>query len=317
MGGEWWGASDDAEAVRTIHRSLDLGMNLIDTAENYGNGHSEEVIGQALRGRRQQAIISDKVYADHLRPDQIRQAFEGSCRRLQTDYIDIYFIHWPNPDVSLADAVGEMEKLRGEGKIRVIGVSNFTAAEMAEAQRSGRVDVLQPPYSLFWRFIEKEDVPYCLRNDVGIMAYSCLAQGLLTGTLRRDTQFPVGDQRRTTVLFQPENYGRCLDAVEKMRPIAEKYGKTLAQLALNWVVHQPGISCALNGAQTVREAEENAGAVGWYLSPDDEARLNSYSREVTDTFPEYPDMFQNWAHWDIQKRRYEQSGRTPRGEEAA
>ncbi len=210
MSGQWWGESDDAESIRTIHRALDLGVNLIDTAEGYGRGHAEEVLGRALRGRRSQAVISDKVSPGNLTPAAIRTAWEGSCRRLETDYLDVYFIHWPNVDLPIADAMGELEAMRREGKIRAIGVSNFTAGEMEVAQRHGRIDVLQPPYNLFWRFIEREEVPYCLEHNIGIMTYSSLAQGLLTGTLTRETPFAEGDNRPTTVLFQEAHYERCL-----------------------------------------------------------------------------------------------------------
>ncbi len=312
MSGAWWGATDDAESIRTIHRALELGVNLIDTAEGYGGGHSEEVLGQALRGRRAQAVISDKVGPGHLQPEQIRHSFAESCRRIGTDYLDVYFIHWPNIDLPVAAAMEELEKMRREGRIRAIGVSNFTAAEMAEAQQYGRIDVLQPPYNLFWRFVEREEVPYCLANDVGIMTYSSLAQGLLTGTLTKDTKFPEGDNRPTTVLFQPENYVRCLDAVEEMRPVAARYGRTLAQLAIGWLTSRPGVSTALRGARTVREIEENAGGVGWAIDPADLALVDGYAREVFESLPSYPDMFGNWERSDLQRRRYERANRLPK-----
>jgi aryl-alcohol dehydrogenase-like predicted oxidoreductase len=181
MGGEWWGGTDDAESIRTIHRALDLGVSLIDTAEAYAHGHAEEVVGRALAGRRHQAVIADKVAPDHLRPHDLRAAFEGSCRRLGTDYIDVYFVHWPNIDLPLADAIGELERLREAGSIRAIGVSNFTTDELAAAGRFGRIDVLQPPYNLFWRFSEQAEVPYCREHAIGIMTYSSLAQGAADG----------------------------------------------------------------------------------------------------------------------------------------
>ncbi|MEN9933992.1 MAG: hypothetical protein RLZZ387_571 [Chloroflexota bacterium] len=311
MGGEWWGGTDDAEAIRTIHRAIDLGVTLIDTAEAYAQGHAEEVVGRAIAGRRHDVVIADKVAPDHLRPQDIRAAFEGSCRRLATDYIDIYFIHWPNIDLPLADAIGELERLREAGHIRAFGVSNFTADELAEAERHGRVDVLQPPYNLFWRFCEQVEVPYCREHSIGIMTYSSLAQGLLTGHLTSETAFSAGDQRPTTVLFQPDHYARCLEAVAQLRPIAARYGKTVAQIALNWLVAQPGVSAALVGARTVLEIEENAGAVGWALAADDLALVDRIGRSVMDALPAYPDMFGNWRRWDLQQRRYERSGRLP------
>jgi myo-inositol catabolism protein IolS len=311
MSGQWWGDTDDEESIRTIHRALDLGVTLIDTAEGYGRGHSEEVLGRALRGRRHQAVIADKVSPTNLEPETIRSSWEGSCRRLETDYLDVYFIHWPNIDVPIADAMGELERMRAEGKIRAIGVSNFTAAEMEEARRYGQIDVLQPPYNLFWRFIEREEIPYCIEKNIGIMTYSSLAQGLLTGTLGRDTQFAEGDNRPTTVLFQSGTYERCLDAVERMKPLAAEHGKTLAQMAIAWNIHQPGITTSLLGARTVAEIEENAAATTFRLSDDDQAQLGRLGWEVFESLPNYPDMFGNWIKNDLQKRRYEQQGRVP------
>lgn len=311
MGGEWWGGSDDEESIRTIHRALELGITLIDTAEGYGKGHSEEVVGRGLEGRRSQAIIADKVAPNHLEPAQIRQAFADSCRRLQTDYLDVYFIHWPNIDIPLGPAMEELEKMRQEGKIRAIGVSNFTTVEMDEARQYGRIDVLQPPYNMFWRYIERAEVPYCREYNIGIMTYSSLAQGLLTGALTRDTQFAEGDNRPTTVLFQPENYSRCLDVVDHMKPIAEKYGKTLAQLAIYWVTTRAGVSTSLLGARTVKEIEENAAGTGWTMDATDLNLIDGYAREVFSTLPEYPDMFRNWQRWELQRRRYEKSNRIP------
>lgn len=311
MGGEWWGGTDDTESIRTIHRAIELGVTLIDTAEAYAHGHAEEVVGRAIAGRRHEVVIADKVAPDHLQPAAIRAAFEGSCHRLGTDYIDVYFIHWPNIDLPVADALGELEQLRNEGKIRAIGVSNFTAAEIFEAERYGQIDVLQPPYNLFWRFVEQAEVPYCQQHAIGMMTYSSLAQGLLTGSLTNKTTFSAGDQRPTTVLFQSEHYARCLEAVEQLRPIAAQYHKTVAQVALNWLVTRPGVSTALVGARTVAEIEENAGAVGWSLAPDDLAEVDRIGRTVVDSLPAYPDMFGNWNRWELQQRRYERSGRLP------
>jgi aryl-alcohol dehydrogenase-like predicted oxidoreductase len=315
MSGAFWGAADDAESMRTIHRALERGVTLFDTAEGYGGGHAEEVLGRALAGRRHEAVIADKVSPTHLQPEAIRDAFAGSCARLGTDYIDVYFVHWPNIDVPIGAVMAELEAMRREGKIRAIGVSNFTAVEMAEAGQHGRIDVLQPPYNLFWRFIERDQLPYCREQQIGVMTYSSLAQGLLTGQLTRETVFAEGDERPRTVLFQPEHYGRCLDAVAAMRPIAARYGKTLAHAAIGWVTRQPGVTTALLGARTTGEIEENAGGVGWTMSDADWAAFDAPARAVFDGLPDYPDMFQNWQRSDLQRRRYERLGRLPKDEE--
>ena len=217
MGGEWWGGTDDAESIRTIHRALDLGVTLFDTAEAYAAGHAEEVLGRALVGRREQAVIADKVAPNHFAPDQIEEAFEASCRRLQTDYIDVYFLHWPNIDLPIGPAMESLERLRAAGRIRAIGVSNFTADEMRAASEYGQIDVLQPPYNMFWRFIEGDQLPYCQEHDIGIMAYSGLAQGLLTGNLTARDDLPrraisgrrpsSSSQEPTSVAWRPST--RC------------------------------------------------------------------------------------------------------------
>jgi myo-inositol catabolism protein IolS len=217
----------------------------------------------------------------------------------------VYYIHWPNPDVPIADSMGELERLRHEGKIRAIGVSNFTTAELADALRYGRIDVIQPPYNLFWRYPETEEIPFSRTYNIGIMAYSALAQGLLTGKLTRQTKLDPNDPRLNTVLFQPGTYERCVDAVETIRPIADKYGKSVAQLAMNWVISRSGISSALAGARSIKHLEDDIGAVGWTLRPEDYQLVDDATRVVFETLPEARDMFFNWQNWDLQQRRFQ------------
>lgn len=311
MGGEWWGGADDAESVRTIHRALDLGVTLFDTAEAYAAGHAEEVLGKALAGRREQAVIADKVAPNHFEPAQIEAAFEDSCRRLQTDSIDVYFLHWPNIDLPIGAAMETLERLRTAGRIRAIGVSNFTSREMRAAGEFGQIDVLQPPYNMFWRFIEGDQLPSCQQQGIGIMAYSGLAQGLLTGNFTPETTFPEGDKRPTTVLFQPGIYERCLAAVEALRPIAHRAGLTAPQLAIAWLLARPGVSTALVGARTVPEIEENVLGATTPVSTEDMAEADAVTRAVFESLPRVPDMFQNWENWELQRRRYERDGQFP------
>ena len=313
MGGEWWGGTDDAESIRTIHRALDLGVTLFDTAEAYAAGHAEEVLGNALIGRRDQAVIADKVAPNHFEPAQIREAFAASCQRLQTDTIDVYFLHWPNIDLPIGPAMSTLEELRAEGRIRAIGVSNFTSDEMRAASEYGQIDVLQPPYNMFWRFIEGDQLPYCQDNGIGVMAYSGLAQGLLTGELTRATTFPEGDKRPTTVLFQPGVYERCLDAVDALRPIAARAGLTVPQLAIAWLLSRPGMSTVLVGARTVPEIEENVVGADTAVVAADMAAADAATRAIFESLPRVPDMFQNWENWELQRRRYEQDGQFPVG----
>jgi myo-inositol catabolism protein IolS len=295
MSGAFWGAADDAESIRVIHQALDLGVTLVDTAEAYGRGHAEEVVGKALAGRREKAVIATKAAPNHLEPSEAVNALEGSLKRLQTDYVDVYFIHWPNPDVPLGATMEAFERLRAEGRIRALGVSNFGAKEMDSARQHGIIDVLQPPYNMLWREVEAATLPYCRKHNIGVMPYSGLAQGLLTGALSRNTAFVEGDERRTTVLFQPGTYERALDAVEGLRPIAAKYGKSVPQLAIQWLTSRPGVSSPLLGARTVHEMKENAGSVGWSIAEADVAEINRLTLPVWKDIADKGDMFGYWA----------------------
>jgi aryl-alcohol dehydrogenase-like predicted oxidoreductase len=295
MGGGYWGETDDQESMRTVHRALELGINFLDTAPAYGHGHSERVVGEALAGRRQEAIVSTKVAAA---PGRIRQSLDESLQRLQTDYADVCFVHWPRRSEPLAETMDTLESLRREGRIRAIGVSNFTVEMIEMASRYGKVDALQPPYNLIWRFIEEDTLPYCQAHDIGIVTYSSLAQGLLTGTLRLNTPFRGDDQRARSVLWQPENYGKCLYTTERLRPVAKKMHVSLAQLALRWLVSQPGVTSTLIGARTQKEIEEDAGALGWELSEETMQTIQEISDEVYISMPYYYDMWGNWRTWN-------------------
>jgi len=295
MSGAFWGAADDAESVRVIHRALELGITLIDTAEAYGKGHAEEVVGAALAGRREGAVIATKVAASHLDPREVETALEGSLKRLRTDRVEVYFIHWPNPDLPIGPTMEVLERLRARGLIRAIGVSNFGPAEMDRAREHGTIDVLQPPYNMLWREVEAAILPYCRAHDIGVMPYSGLAQGLLTGALSRDTVFAEGDERRTTVLFQPDAYAQALDAVDALRPIAARYGKTVAQLAIQWLTSRPGVSAPLLGARTVREVDENVASVGWKIAEADVAAIDRLTLPVWAGIADKGDMFGYWA----------------------
>lgn len=295
MAGDFWGAADDQESIRVVHRALELGVTLVDTAEGYGAGHAEEVLGRALAGRRDQVVISSKVAPNHLEPEAIEAALEGSLARLGTDHIDVYYIHWPSLDHPIGPAMEKLEQLRAQGRIRAIGVSNFSVPRLEEAGRYGVVDVLQPPYNALWREIEAEILPYCREHAIGVMPYSGLAQGLLTGTLRPDTTFAEGDRRQGTVLFQPGTYERALAAVEHLRPMAARYGRSLPQLAIAWLTSRPGVSSPLLGARTVAEMEENAAGVGWTLEPADLAAIDAATLPVWEEIKEKGDMFGYWV----------------------
>lgn len=295
MGGDYWGRTDDEESIRTIHRALELGVNFFDTAPGYGAGHSEEVVGKALVGRRQEAIISTKVPAA---PEMIRKSLDVSLKRLQTDHVEVCFVHWPRRSEPLKGTLETLEQLRQEGLIRAIGVSNFTVDMLEIGRRYATIDAVQPPYNLLWRFSEDDILPYCRKHQIAVTTYSSLAQGMLTGTLRLTTAFAGDDQRLRSVLWQSENYGKCLYTVERLRPIAKDLGVSLPQLALRWVIDQPGVTTALVGARTPAEIEENVGAVGWEMPEDVRAEVQEISDDLYLSMPYYFDMWGNWSTWN-------------------
>jgi myo-inositol catabolism protein IolS len=233
------------------------------------------------------------VFASHLRYDRVFEACDRSLKNLQTDYIDLYQIHWPSGSwdseiVPIAETMSALNKLKEDGKIRAIGVSNFSLAQLEEAAQFGRIDSLQPPYSLFWRQAEKELVPYCIEHQISILAYSSLAQGLLTGKFGADHQFEEGDHRSKNRLFsQPENYQRVQQALAQLRPIADRLDCTLGQLALAWLIAQPQTN-AIVGARNAEQAIANPKAADVILSEDDLHAIDRISRTVTDYLDDCP-----------------------------
>jgi len=285
-GKEMWVGIDDNESIGAIRAAFDAGITTFDTAEVYGNGHSEKIVSRALHDVREKVIIATKVFSNHLEYDQVIAACHKSLKNLETDYIDLYQIHWPpgsfgSKKISLEEPMRALNDLKTQGKIRAIGVSNFSRSQIEEARQYGNIVSLQPPYSLFWRKTEKDARPYCLENNITLLAYSPMAQGLLTGKFGPDHRFAKGDHRSGNVLFQPENYRRVQQALDRLRPIAESNDISLGQLALNWVISQPG-TCAIAGARSAKQAIQNAGTADIKLSDEDLARINEISRMVTD-----------------------------------
>ena len=296
-GKDMWVGIDDAETSRAIKAAYDAGITTFDTAEEYGGGHSEKIVGNALHDVRDRVVIATKVFSNHLKYKQVIDACHGSLKNLNTDYIDLYQIHWPpgsfgGEKVPLEETMRAMTDLKAQGKIRAIGVSNFSRSQLEEAAAFGRIDSLQPPYSLFWRKVETDGLPYCRENQIAVLAYSPMAQGLLTGKFGPDHKFAKGDHRFKNKLFQPENYERVQKALEKLRPIAAANHITLGQLALAWVISQPG-TCAIAGARNSEQAVQNAAAGNVRLSEDDLAAIDDIGKMVTDPLDDDPVMW-NW-----------------------
>ena len=294
-GKEMWVGIDDNESIRAIKAAFDSGITTFDTAEVYGNGHSEKIVGNTLRDIRDKVVIATKVFSNHLKYEQVINACHMSLKNLKTDYIDLYQIHWPpgsfgSEKVSLKETMRAMADLKSQGKIRSIGVSNFSRTLIEEAARYGRIDSLQPPYSLFWRMVETDAMPYCLKNNITILAYSSMAQGLLTGKFGPDHQFAKGDHRFRNKLFQSANYKRVQIALDNLLPIANANNITLGQLALAWIISQEGV-CAIAGARNAEQATQNAQAGSIYLSDQDQADINKIGKMVTDHLDDDPVMW--------------------------
>lgn len=303
IGGWNWGGSDDDEAVRAIHAALERGMTAIDTAPVYGFGHSERVVGRALRGNRQRALVFTKVGlrwddergefyfqatdADgktlrvhrNLRPWSITHEVEQSLKRLDTDHIDLIQVHWPDPQTPIEQTLDALLQLRQQGKVREIGVSNFAPRLLDQTSAAlGEIPLAstQPRYSLVHREIEADVLPWCRRYDVGAIVYSPLEQGLLTGKVTAARTFAENDGRHKRGTFTPENRARVNDVLARVvKPIADHHRATLAQVAIAWTLAQPGVSAAIVGARTVAQVEENAGAGELELTPIELASMRS------------------------------------------
>lgn len=279
IGGSMWGGPDDENAARTIDKAIDLGINVIDTAPVYGFGHSEDVIGRTLEGKRDRVILATKVALNwqdgkvfrDSRPARIEQEVEDSLRRLRTDHIDLYQVHWPDPKTPIEDTARALEKLVKSGKVRTLGVSNFSPAQMDEFSKFAPLATIQPPYNLFERDIEKDVLPYAVKNNLVVLAYGPLCRGLLSGRMTVERQFEGDDLRRSDPKFQQPRFGQYLKAVEDLKAIANKHGKTMLALAIRWVLDK-GPTIALWGARKPEQISGIEDAFGWKL---DEADLKA------------------------------------------
>jgi len=290
MGGGYFGDAADRDSIEAVRASFELGVNTFDTAEVYGRGHSERVLGKALEGiDRDKYVISSKVFKHNMRHDLLIRACEQSLRNLKTDYLDIYFLHYPVDNVPIGESMEAMLELKERGLIRAIGLSNFSLEQQKEAMKYGPVDVIQPCYSLLWRYHDKDLLPFCIENGVGIVPYSPLAQGLLTGKYKKTDVFTDGRSR--AALFQPENYQRCLEVTEAVREVSARHGKTPAQGAINWLLMTPGITAPIVGARNAVQARENIGATGWRFTDEEYAEIDEASRKFTDSLPRYALFF--------------------------
>ena len=284
-GGGWaaaWGPQDDDEAVGAIRRALELEINWVDTAAVYGLGHSEELVARALKG----VPDADRPYvftkcslvwdeggdiSNVLKRDSVKRECEQSLRRLQTDVIDLYQIHWPRPDEDIEEGWSALAELKEEGKVRHIGVSNFDVSQMERANEISPVETLQPPYNMLNRGVEEEILPYCGENDIGVIVYSPMRSGLLTGkmTAERVQNMPSDDWRRNADDFQEPRFSRNLELVERLTEIGERRGKSPAEVAIAWTLRHPAVTAAIVGGRRPDQVDGIIGAAEFRLSEDE------------------------------------------------
>jgi aryl-alcohol dehydrogenase-like predicted oxidoreductase len=289
IGGWMWGGTDEAESIATIRAALDHGINVVDTAPVYGFGRSEEIVGKAIAGSglRSKAIIATKVGLEwqggkvsrNASRDRIMREIEDSLRRLQTDYIDVYQVHWPDPSVKIEETAEAMYSLYKQGTIRAIGVSNFSIDQIERFRRVAPLHVLQPPYNLFERGIEADLLPYCRENKIGTFGYGALCRGLLSGRMRADTVFDGDDLRRTDPKFIQPRYAQYLTAIQKLDRLAQqRFGKRVIHLAVRWMLDQ-GITTALWGARHRNQLLPIDEIAGWRVDASTKAKINRILRE--------------------------------------
>jgi aryl-alcohol dehydrogenase-like predicted oxidoreductase len=292
IGGWMWGGTDEAESIATIHAAVEQGINVIDTAPAYGFGRSEEIVGKALaEGRlRSKVNIATKVGLDWHDDKVFRNAgrkrifdeLYASLRRLRTDHVDLYQVHWPDPAVAIEETAEAMRTLYDLGRIRAIGVSNFSIEQIERFRKVAPLHSLQPPYNLFERGIEKDVLPYCREHNIAVLGYGALCRGLLSGRMQPDTRFTGDDLRRTDPKFQPPRFQHYLAAVDRLERLANEYSKSVIHLAVRWMLDQ-GAATALWGARHPGQLEPVGDVMGWSLDAAARAEIDRILHEtITD-----------------------------------
>jgi len=303
--GGGYGSIEESEFIKAVNRALDVGINSFDTAEAYGFGASEKSLAKALGSRRNQAVITTKFgvgypEAPNLRDGSRKRAMEcieKSLKALDTDHVDVYLVHWPDRNTPFEETMRALDDMVQQGKVRAVGLSNFRLNEIQACMSTRRVDVVQYCWNMFDRRMQKEIFPYCRENKIGVMAYGSLAYGMLTGTFTEEMTFDKGDWRARRGqllnlnlfqhLFGPDQYLKNLRAVEELKAMAKRYGKSLPQFALRWTLSNPVVSTALVGCRNPREVDDNVGALGWSISDADMKEIDAiFARHGAVTMPD-------------------------------
>ncbi|OYD06193.1 aldo/keto reductase [Paludifilum halophilum] len=298
MGGWMWGGTDEQEAIKGIRHAIDMGMTLIDTAPVYGFGVSEEIVSRAVQesGKRDQVVLATKAGLEwdnqqrvwrNSRRERLEKELEDSLRRLKTDVIDLYQIHWPDPETPIEETAETLNRFYEQGKIRAIGVSNYNEEQMAAWQKAAPLHSNQPQLNLFQDSLKDTVFPYCDQHEVGTLTWGTLAHGLLSGKFDENTTFPEDDLRHNHPMFQGERFKQYLGAVKDLKELAAEKGKSVLQLSVRWVLQQPGVTTALWGARRPQQLEEVPGVFGWELSTEDLERIETILRKnITNPAPQ-------------------------------
>jgi myo-inositol catabolism protein IolS len=281
LGGPPWEFTGDEGNVRALRTAVDNGVTSFDTAEGYGDGHSEEIVGKALAARRGECVIATKVSPKHLHAKDVRASIQASLGRLATDYVDLYYIHWPNEEIPIEETMSELNRIKNEGLIRAIGVSNFSLDQLKRASELGRIDAIQPEYSLLQRDIEQGILPFCREHSISVLSYSSVAKGVLTGVFHLGAaSLSPQDFRAKRRLFLEGQFAKEAPLIHLMKEMADAKGATVSEIAIGWLLHQPGLTSAIVGTQNEKHLVENVRAADVELSPDEVRRLASVSAEV-------------------------------------
>jgi len=290
FGGAQWGGQEDADSISAMQAALDLGINHFDTAQGYGGGRSERLVGDFLQGRKD-VFTASKFGIGTPSVEAALAAVDESRDRLRMECIDLFYVHWPRTGVDMRPTFEGLEKARAQRKIGAIGVSNFPVEQMEQAQEVARINAHQFCYNMFWRYPEREIIPFCREHNIGTVTYSSIAQGILTGKFGPKPTFPEGDQRPNTVLFDAEVYPHLYAATEELKAIAAEAGRELIHLVIRWTAARPGIDSALVGARRADQVHDNAAAFEGDVAPEILARMTAVSDEAMKHVPDVGNIF--------------------------
>ncbi len=290
IGGSQWGDQNIEDSVATLKKAFDLGIDHFDTAQSYGD--SEKILGRSFHHCREQIFIASKAVCRE--SEKFKTCVENSLRNLNTDYIDLYYIHWPFRGNNIGQMIETLETFRNQGVIKTIGISNFSVARTAEAIKAGKVDYYQLGYNLLWRFRERDIIPFCRANNIKVVAYSPLAQGILTGKFGRDIVFAPGDNRVKMVLFDPQYWPQVYNSVEQLKQVATMSGRALEHLSLRWLMDHSGVDLVLAGSRTPEQAINNFNALDGEISCDVFEKMTAISDALHENLTDTDNMFRNY-----------------------